>query len=404
MMKDTFKSILYWYDNNCILILIVSIAFLMRIYLAATLPYIEVEEKEYIPLAESISLRGDRLNLPIRGWHHPALPAYLIEAGSLLLGKHPVGFRFFGIITGIFMIVVASRFANMWGGPVAACWTTALLAFNEYHIGASVMAGDIIYYYAFAMLALYYFYLFLQKEAPRYLFASSAMIGLGFLCREIIVLFIPVFVAYLLSSRYRFWLKRKEPYLAFFLFLLIIAPDLYWNVNAIENHQVRFSDQLSRIGGIGFTPNYLLFYTRGIFQIFGWEYIDDYKEFPSMNFVFGTIFIGCVVTMTLRRKREGFTRDLMLLTFWSILLFFMLIHPSKKLSHRLEDNIGWLWIDLTMLPAALLTGGCVASLEKKWKLLAYIALCAGIFYAVARVVMVRSIGLAEPGEIAWGKF
>jgi 4-amino-4-deoxy-L-arabinose transferase-like glycosyltransferase len=392
MLKDTFQSVRCWYDNNRILLLILSIAFLIRLYLAVTLPYIEVEWNEYIPLAESISLHGDRLNLPIRGWHHPALPAYLIEAGSLLLGKHPVGFRFFGIITGVFMIAVASRLANIWGGPVAAHWTAALLAFNEYHIGVSVMVGDIVYYYAFAMLALYFFCLFLQNEAPKYLYASSVMIGLGYLCREIVIIFVPIFFAYLFFHRDCFWFKRKEPYLAFFIILLVIAPDLYWNVTAKENQQVRLVDQLSRVGGIGFTPDYLLFYTRDIFRRFGWEYFDGYAEFPTMNLVFGTIFMGCVFRETLHFKREDPIPNLMLLTFWGILAFFMLIHPSMKMSPRLEDNIGWLWIDLTLLPAVLLTGGCVARLKTPWKVLVYIAMTAGILYAIARVVMVHSMG------------
>ena len=398
-MKDTYRQIMCRIGNKRFLLSIISIAFLIRLFLAATLPYIEVEEKEYIPLAESISLRGESLNLPIRGWHHPALPGYLIKAGGALLGNHPVGYRFFGLTAGILMLVVASRLAYLWAGPVAASWTAALLAFNEYHIGVSVLATDLIYYHTFAMLALYFFCRFLQKEAAGYLIASSAMVGLGGLCREIIVLFIPVFFACLLNPRYRHWLKRKEPYLAFMMFLLIIAPDLYWNVTAKENNQVRLIDQLHRIGGVGFTPHYLLFYTRDAFRRFGWKYLDGYGEFPTMNMAFGIIFIGIVIRETLRSEWEDPVRNLMLLTFWAILCFFMLIRPGKNLPLRLADPIGWLWIDLTLLPATLLTGSCVARLEKKWKKLACIAIGAGILYAVVRVMTAHPV---DP--LVWEKF
>ena len=386
MLKDTCKYINSWIGNKHVLLFIISIAFLMRLYLAATLPYLGVEKGEYIPLAESISLRGESPHLPIRGWHHPALPGYLIKAGGFLFGKNPIGFRFFGITAGILMIVVVSQLAYMWAGPAAAFWTSILLAFNEYHIGVSVLALDIIYYYMFGMLSLYYYCRFLQKEAAKYLFASSAMIGLGFLCREINVLFIPVFFSSLFSSRFRYWFKRKEPYLAFFVFLLIIAPDLYWNITAKENYQVKLIDNLTRIGGLGFTPNYLLFYTRDLFSRFGWNYLDNYPEFPTMNFVFGTILIGFVIRETLRCEWKDPIRNLMLNFFWAILCFFMLVRPGENMSRRLADNIGWLWIDLTLLPATLLTGSCVASLEKNWKTLAYIAISAGILYAIVRAI------------------
>ena len=400
MLKDTCKYIICWISNKRVLLTIITIAFLMRLFLAATFPYIWVEENEYIPLAESISLRGESLNLPIRGWHHPALPGYFIKAGGFLFGKNPIGFRFFGIIAGILMIVVASRLSDIWAGPIAARWTAVLLAFNEYHIGVSALAVDIIYYYTFAMLALYFFCRFLQKESPGYLYASSIMIGFAFLCREIIIIFLPVFVMCLLSSRYRSWFKRKEPYLAFFVFFLIISPDLCWNVTTKENNQVRLIDHLSRIGGLGFTPNYLLFYARDIFRRFGWQYfLDGYAEFPTMNMVFGAIFIGCVIRETLRIKWEDPVRNLMLLTFWVILVFFMLIRPGMNMSRRLDDNFGWLWIDLTLLPAILLTGSCVASLEKNWKTLAYIAISAGILYAIVRVLTAQFI---DPN--VWEKF
>jgi hypothetical protein len=110
-----------------------------------------------------------------------------------------------------------------------------------------------------------------------------------------------------------------------------------------------------------------------------------------MNMVFGTILIGCVIRETLRSKREDPVRNLMLLTFWGILLFFMLIHPGKNISRRLDDKLGWLWIDLTLLPATLLSGSCVANLEKKWKMLAYIAMGVGILYAVVRVITAQPI-------------
>ena len=385
--------------NELVLLLILSVAFLVRLYLAAALPYTGVEKNEYIPLAESISLRGENLHLPVRGPHHPALPAYLIRAGGSLLGNHPLGFRFFGLAAGILMIGIAYRLSFRWAGPVAARWTAVLLAFNEYHIGVSVMSADIIYYYAFAMLAFYFFCRFLQEEAPGYLLASSAMIGLSYLCREISLLLIPVFAACLLSSAHRRWFRRKEPYLALFLFLLVIAPDLYWNFTAKADPRVRLADQLSRIGGIGFTPDYLLFYARDVFRKFGWRYLDGYAEFPTMNMVFGAILAGCVLRETARLRKEDPVRNLMLLAFWTILLFFLLIRPGRNIPQRLGDRQGWLWVDLTLLPASLLAGSCIERLGTRWRVLSYVAMGAGILYAVARV-----LNAGAAGPFAWENF
>jgi FtsH-binding integral membrane protein len=123
-----------------------------------------------------------------------------------------------------------------------------------------------------------------------------------------------------------------------------------------------------------------------------------------MNMVFGILLLACVVIVTLRFKREDPVRNLMVLTFWSILGFFMLIHPGTNMTPRLEDIIGWLWIDLTLLPATLLAGVYLPTLEKRWKIIAYLAMAAGIFYAIGRVVMVPPMDSTVVGEMVWMKF
>ena len=175
------------------LLLIIGTAAVLRLYRASVAKYIWDEKMDWIPLAQSISLRPGNLHLPLHGTHDPSLPAYFIKASSILFGETPIGFRFSSLLAGLLAILFVYLIAREWKGQTAALWAAALLAFNEYHIGISSFAVEKIYYGCFVSIAAYSFSRFLHTGKPNLLYFTAVATGLGFLCKMLSSLLVPVF-------------------------------------------------------------------------------------------------------------------------------------------------------------------------------------------------------------------
>jgi 4-amino-4-deoxy-L-arabinose transferase-like glycosyltransferase len=374
------KDPVYW--------VILAAGLALRFYLASVSTYLWDEEREWIPVAESISFEPGSLNLPIRGEFHPTLPAYFMKAGSLLLGRNQLGFRLFNLLVGGLTIALAFRLALEWKGPTAARWAAALVAFNEYHIGTSSMAVEKSFQLFFILLAVFAFSRALLREKPQYLYLAGAASGLAFLCNETSALLPPVFLVVLLL-RQRVWLRRKEAYLALLIFVGVIWPDLQWHLLSSGKSEVTYADNLTRIGGIGFTPHYFLFYGRGlirpVFRALGWRLVDSAAEYPAMNPLFGALLLGAFAFTAVRYRRGDDVQKFLVLLFGLVFVFFLLVRPGAP--RRRLDPFLWLWVDMTLLPAVLLAGSLLADAQRKWRLWLCLATGIAVFGAVAGVAL-----------------
>ena len=383
------------------LLLIIGTAAVLRLYQAYVAKYIWDEEMRWIPLAQSISLRPGHLHLPLHEGHDPSLPAYFIKASSILFGETPVGFRFPSLLAGMLTILFVYLIAREWRGARAGLWAGGLLAFNEYHIGISSFAVEKSYYLCFVSIAVYSFSRFLQTAKPNFLYLTAVATGLGFLCKLLATLLIPVFFITLLVSGSGSWLRRKEPYIALLIFLVLISPDIYWNVKNPDTTvpKLNYAGHLSRIGGIGFTPHYFLFgFTphyflfygrdaiRGAYHLLRWQLKEYLPEYPSMNTLFGAILLVSVVLTTSHYKREGSVTRFLIVLFWFVLGFFVLIRPGDPSGG--VDPVGFFWVDMSLLPAVVLTAGYFSQLKGRWRRVGYFA-AAG---AAVRAVLVIAAG------------
>jgi hypothetical protein len=347
-------------------------ALLLRLYVALGSTYQFDEEREWIPFARSISFDPDALNLPIRAIAHPILPAYFIKVGSVLAGDNPLGYRLMSILAGVAMIAVVGVAALRWAGFTAAAWAMGLLAFNEYHIYVSTLAIDKPFQLLFCALAVSSFMRFLRDETPRALYVAGAMTGLGFMCKETTVLLLPAFLAcMLLSARHRVWFKRAAPYAAVLIFGAVISPDVLVNLFLDDELQYGYSDHLDRAAGIGFTRHHLLFFFRDaiawVYSLRGEELYDLAPEYASMNSALGLIMFGVATAWLLRLawNREARSDAILVylpLAFWAVLGFFLVIDVSAEGPIRELVYVAWFWVDLTLIPAALMAGAFLASL------------------------------------------
>jgi 4-amino-4-deoxy-L-arabinose transferase-like glycosyltransferase len=386
---------------DLVLVLILLAAFAVRVYLATSLEYIHDEINTAIPLSKTISFDPNNLHLPLRGENHPALPAYVVKVSSSLFGTSQLGYRSMHLLLGLLTIVMASAMTRQWYGAVPGRWAAALLAFNEYYLNVSSRATAHVPNLLLVMGAVYAFSRFLATERVRYLYLAGASAGLAFYCKESTALLLPVFALALLLSRYRRWLLSPHIYLACATYFLVISPDIAWNLRtnpdtakvSYNNQtvgQATYASHLRRIGGLGLSPYPSMFYLRGTVRslyasVTGSQLRDETTEYWSMNVALGVLLLASVVAATIRPMSREQLRIFLLVMFWAIFAFFTLIRrgdPPGRL-----DPVSWIWVEITIIPAVVLTGLRLGHLTGHWRPLAWAFASVALVTACVRLLV-----------------
>ncbi|MBM3779748.1 MAG: glycosyltransferase family 39 protein, partial [Acidimicrobiia bacterium] len=289
---------------------IVLVALALRVHVASSARYIHDEDNNYIPLAKVISFEPGNLNLPMRAENHGAYPAYLVKASGALFGTSPLGYRLLHVLVSLGTILFVFLLARDWYGDVAARWAAALIAFNEYYLTTSARVTAHVPHLFFVSATVWAFGSFLRTRRLAYLYATGALVGFAFYIKEHSVLMLPAFFLTLLLPSYRHWLRSPHPYLACLAFVVVVSPDIYWNLTTDwetatvdygdqEALQATYTNHLRRIGGVGFSPYPLMYYGRTAVrwtyqQITGSELHDETAEYQAMNPVLGALLLTAV--------------------------------------------------------------------------------------------------------------
>jgi len=385
---------------DAVLLAILVVALLIRLLVAATVPYVHDEENTHIPLSKTISLAPGSLNLPLRGENHGALPAYVVKISGTLFGTSPLGLRALHVLLGLVTVVLIYRLTSRWYGPVAARWAAALMAFNDYSLSVSARATAHVPHLFLVTAAVYAFSRFLDAPRAAWLYLAGLAVGLAFYCKEHSALLLPVFFVTLLLPRYRQWLRGPHAYLAGAVFVLVIAPDLAWNFQADaervrvtysgeEVGQATYSAHLQRVGGLGFSPYPAMFYGKSAILplhrlVTGTALTDPTAEYQSVNPVLGVVLLGSVLLTVFRPAEREHVRPFLLVMALGIFGFFTLIEAGDP-PYRL-DPVSWVWVEATLIPAVVLAGARLARAGGRWRSAVWAVSALALLYAVDTVV------------------
>ena len=388
-----------------VLLLILFVALVLRVQLASTQAYIHDETNTSIPLSKTISFAPGDLNLPLRGQNHGAFPAYVVKVSSEIFGPTRWGYRGLHVLLGLATIALLSRLARQWYGVQAARWTALLLACNEYYLTVSSHATAHVPHLFFVAAALYAFSRFLATERAGYLYGAGAAVGVAFYCKETSALLLPVFFLAMLRQKQRHWFRSPHLYLACLAFGILLAPDLLWNArtNAATARvtysgqsaaQATYRSHLARVGGLGVSPYPLMFYGRDAVQSVaarttGQPLRDETPEYRSMNVVLGAVFLGAVLVTTVRARTVDALAGFLLVAFWAVFGLFTLI--AKGSAPGQLDPVSWIWVETTMLSAAVLAGARLMELTGAARMAVWAGTGAALLYASAAPVA----GLAQ---------
>ncbi|MEK6791422.1 MAG: glycosyltransferase family 39 protein [Deltaproteobacteria bacterium] len=162
----------------------------------------------------------------------PAI-AYVIALFTGIFGDTALGVRFGAVLfstASSWMLYLLGR--DMFGSEKAGFYGAILAnVIPIFAVGAVLMTPDVIFIF-FWIIAVYCMMKALQRRDGLFWYLAGISIGLGFMGKYTALLIYPCLLLYLLFSyKDRFWLKRKEPYIAGIISLLVVTPVIYWNIS-----------------------------------------------------------------------------------------------------------------------------------------------------------------------------
>ena len=158
--------------------------------------------------------------------------AYLIALGTRLVGSTAFGVRLPAVLLAAGLATIAALLANRVFQSVRTGLLCVLIlsVLPLYAIGSVLMTIDPPFVFCWT-LAAYFLSRATRRRSEMAWYGAGIAFGLGLLSKYTMLMLAPCTLLWLLSSpRMRPWLRRREPYEATLLGLLIFSPVVIWNL------------------------------------------------------------------------------------------------------------------------------------------------------------------------------
>jgi len=160
---------------------------------------------------------------------HPPGVALVVRATTAIGGVSPAAVRLGMVLLGLGTAALAYRLAGRLGGRLAGWLAFAAAVICPLYALLSLYAapdGPMLFLWAATVYAT-------ARAATtgrgRYWYAAGLALGLALLSKYVAILLAPsIFLFVALFQRW--WLRRREPYLATLVALLVFSPNLWWNL------------------------------------------------------------------------------------------------------------------------------------------------------------------------------
>src|SRR5262245_50643033 len=197
---------------------------------------------------------------------HPPMVAWVIRAGTLLLGKSEIAVRIGGLALVVVSTLLINALGRLWFSRRAGLWAALLFqVIPAYFIYGLIITLDAPLI-CFWLLTMYLVSIAVLNNRPSAWYCAGAALGFAMLSKYTALFLVPSALLFLIADReHRKWLLRKEPYLAFLLSLVIFSPVILWNY---QHQWVSFAFQFSRrlLGkeykGAAFDPELIISHAR----------------------------------------------------------------------------------------------------------------------------------------------
>lgn len=277
--------------------LFILVKFVLQFYLIS--PEYELHRDEYLHIDQANHLAWGYLSVPpVTSW---------VSVIIKLLGNSEFWIKFFPALFGALTILTVWKTIKALNGSfyalILGATCTLLSVILRINILYQPNSLDILCWTAF-----YYFVIkYIKQQTPRYIYLAAVIFAIGFLNKYNILFALIGLLPAVVITRTRKILAHKEVYLAALLALIIISPNIIWQYNnhfpVIWHMKELSSSQLVNVNRIDFLINQLLFFSGGLFVIFGALYaLLLYKPFKPYKPFFWAFFITLAVFIYLKAK------------------------------------------------------------------------------------------------------
>lgn len=338
---------------------IIAAATLARLLLAASVPLFP-DETYYWEWSRRLAFGY---------FDHPPMIAWVIAAGTALLGDTPIGVRVVPILLGAVASVAIAATARTLASNYAARFAAILMAAMPLSAVGFVLATPDAPLLAAVAVTLHYVVRAVDPRAPR---AEStrhwllAGLAIGFaMASKFTGVFIPVAVvlAIVLHKELRPQLRAPGPYLAVLVASAVMAPVLWWNA---QHDWIAFRFQLGH--GLGTT-------TRGSWWQRELELIGG-----QLLLVTPILFGAFVIAIRRALNPQGSPQRFLLAEVAFFCLGFFVYSATRK---PVEAN----WPALAWVPAFVLVAASRPAMRTRWERRAAILAAAVTVVLLSQVIV-----------------
>ncbi len=165
---------------------------------------------------------------------HPPMVAWMIAAGTALLGDTERGVRLMNTLLWIGSCLALVRTARLWFDERVALWSGLLYGLLPVFVAVGFIVtpdGPLVFFWT---LTLYALTQALRTSRTRYWLLAGVTFGGALLSKYYAVILAPSLLAFLLMSpKYRHWLGRWQPWVAIAIAIAAFSPVILWN----QQHQ-----------------------------------------------------------------------------------------------------------------------------------------------------------------------
>ena len=370
-----------------LIFLIAILAFASRVFYAWDLPC-HVDEGTRIEIARAISLSPENFHFPLGDsrTNHPLLSVYFLALGQAIGGQSIFFSRLLFIMLNMAGLAGVYFLARELFGPRAGALALGLASLDRCLTAAAPNMLSQSGYFLVPWIILF-FYRAAANDESKSIFYFGVVCGIAYLFYELTILVVPGLIIWTaLTGRFLKMLRRPSSWLGLACFLIIISPDIYWN---LSHSSVNFMRHMGKASALGVSMRSFILYLGDIIVSLSSPHwlvpdsgIGTYNPFLwPCSFFSGAIYLICVVWSLKYIGSRG--TALLLLCFATPFLAATAADPVNPWA-------SWWWATASLFPAIILTSACLDKLlnVNKGRLVAH--------SAIGAILLLHFVFLAGP--------